>query len=271
MCWPVDGEYMNEFATYQQFFSAEEAEGVIAILKAHDIPYSFKQNKPRFDKLIIGENLNEQWDLSIPQHEFSRVNDLLLANTTVNLDELEKDHYLFAFSHEELQNIIQNPDEWGRHDYLVAVELLKQRGENVSKEQLQEFREKKMEVLAKPPKKVPLFWLIAAYALPVLALLLIWTPVYYDSFNDTATSGILLVYIGSYVIVYGGVIAILVGLSLWQFKKTLPDGNRVYRFLPVDRNHGKIILFLGLMAAISLVISSFYNSNTGNLIHELFG
>ena len=101
--------------------------------------------------------------------------------------------------------------------------------------------------------------------------MLIWTPVYYDSFNDTATSGILLVYIGSYVIVYGGVIAILVGLSLWQFKKTLPDGNRVYRFLPVDRNHGKIILFLGLMAAISLVISSFYNSNTGNLIHELFG
>ena len=106
--------------------------------------------------------------------------------------------------------------------------------------------------------------------LPVLALLLIWTPVYNNSFNS-GYSGILLVYIGAYVMAYGGIIAALVGLSLWQFKKTLPDGNRVYRFLPVDRNHGKIILFLGLIAAISLVISSFYNSNTGNLIHELFG
>jgi hypothetical protein len=271
MCWRVDGKYMSEFATYQQFFSAEEAEGVIAILKEHGIPYTFKQTRAGFDTVIIGENLNEQWDLRIPTDQFSRANDLLLANTTVNLEELEKDYYLFSFSQEELENIIRNPDEWGRHDYLVAVELLKQRGENVSKEQLQEFREKKMEVLAKPPKKVPLFWLIAAYGLPVLAILLIWTPAYYDSFNDSTSSGILLVYIGAYVIAYGGVIAVLVGLSLWQFKKMLPDGNRVYRFLPGDRKHGKTIFFLGLIAAFSLVISSFYNSNTGNLLHEIFG
>lgn len=261
---------MSEFATYQQFFSAEEAEGVIAILNEHGIPYTFKQIHARFDKVIIGENLNEQWDLRIPQHEFSRVNDLLLANTTVNLDELEKDHYLFTFSHEELQNIIQNPDEWGRHDYLVAVELLKQRGENVSKELLQELREKKIEVLAKPPKKVPLGWLIVAYGLPILAILLFWTPVYENSFNS-GTSGILLIYIGSYVMAYGGTIATLVGLSIWQFKKTLPDGNRVYRFLPEDRKHGKTIFFLGLIAIFSLVISSFYNSNSGYMLHEIFG
>src|SRR5688500_4768625 len=136
MCWRADGKYMSEFATYQQFFSAEEADGVIAILNEHGIPYKFEQSRSRFDKVIIGENLNEQWDLSISPKEFSLVNELVLANTTVNIDELEEDHYLLSFSHEELQNIIQNPDEWGRHDYLVAVELLKRRGENVSQEQL---------------------------------------------------------------------------------------------------------------------------------------
>lgn len=258
---------MSEFATYQQFFSAEEAEGVIAILKEHGIPYTFKQKRPGFDTVIIGENLNEQWDLSIPQHEFSRVNDLLLANTSVNLDELEKDHYLFSFSHEELQNIIENPDEWGRHDYLVAVELLKQRGENVTKEQLQELREKKIESLAKPPKKVPVGWLIIAYVLPVWAIIRLWTD---SRIFNSGNLALVLEVIGAYVVVYGGVIALLIGLSLWKFKKTLPNGNRVYRFLPVDRRHGKILFILGIIAILSLATAGFYTSNTGNMPYEIF-
>jgi hypothetical protein len=167
---------MSEFASYQQFYSAEEAEPLIAILKDHGIPFTFKESRSRIDSVIVGDSYNELFDLRIPQHEFSRVTDLLLANTTVNLDELDKDYYLHSFSKEELENIIANPDEWGRHDYLVAVELLKQHGVEVSKQHLQLLREKKIEALTEPPKKVPAIWLVIAYLLPLWSALRVWTP-----------------------------------------------------------------------------------------------
>jgi hypothetical protein len=269
MCWRADGKYMSEFATYQQFFSAEEADGVIAILNEHGIPYTFKQSSPRFDSVIIGENLNEQWDLRIPTDQFSHVNDLLLANTTVNIDDLEKDHYLFSFSPEELKNIIKNPDEWGRHDYLVAVELLKQHGENVTKEQLQDLREKKIETLSKPPKKVPGFWLVVAYLLPVWAAIRVWTPAIFGP-NDLEGIFVWTIYFANYLMTIGGVIATFIGLSLWRFSKPLPNGSRVYRFLAADRKHGKIIFFLGMIAILSIGSAFLYLSGTGIAPYEIF-
>src|SRR5690606_32574856 len=127
-------------------------------LKEHGIPYTLTKTRGQLDSIIVGDNYNDQYDLRIPQHEFTRVTDLLIANTKVNLDELDKDYYLFSFSREELENIINNPDEWSSNDYVIAVELLKSQGENVSREQLEELREKKIETLASSQKKVPGFW-----------------------------------------------------------------------------------------------------------------
>jgi|ADGO01.1.fsa_nt_gi hypothetical protein len=167
---------MDQFASYQQFFSPEEAEPIIAVLKENGIPYTFNKTRGILDAVIIGVNPNDQYDLRIPQHEFRRVSELLIANTKVNLDELEKDYYLFSFTCEELENIIANPDEWSAHDYVVAVELLKRKGESLPKEKLEELRESRFEVLAKSQKKFPGFGLAIAYLLPLWSGLRMWTP-----------------------------------------------------------------------------------------------
>lgn len=253
---------MDQFASYQQFFSPQEAESIITLLKEHGIPYTLTKTRGQLDAIITGVNYNDQYDLRIPQHEFTRVTDLLIANTKVNLDELDKDYYLLSFSREELENIINNPDEWSSNDYVIAVELLKSQGENVSREQLEELREKKIETLASSQKKVPGFWLVVAYALPLWSAVRIWTPFPKRAWLDNAIISVLATF-SNYLMVYGGVIGVFVGLSLWKFKKLLPDGNSVYRFLPADRLHGNIIFYLGIIAVISLALAFFYTSITG--------
>lgn len=214
---------MSEFATYQQFFSAEEAEGIIDVLKANGIPYKFELGMGTVDK-VIGGDTNNYYELRISPGEFERVTSLILSNTTVNLEELEKDHYLFSFTDKELYNIIANPDDWGRQDYLVAVELLKQRGDEYTPEELQKLRHSKMERLAVPEKTTG-DWIVLGYVFAIL----------------------------------GGLIAIVWGYTLWNFTKLLPDGRRVFMYSERDRRHGKRIFLIGVIAFITSLLLRLYS------------
>jgi len=50
---------MDQFASYQQFFSPEEAEPIIAVLKENGIPYTFNKTRGILDAVIIGVNPND--------------------------------------------------------------------------------------------------------------------------------------------------------------------------------------------------------------------
>jgi hypothetical protein len=234
---------MSEFATYRQFFSAEEAKPLIALLNEHGIPYTFTPIRARFDNIIVGESINESFELKVPATEFDHVTSLQLANTTVNIDLLDKDYYMLSFSEDELYNVIKNPDEWSVQDYLIAVELLKRRGKVFTREKLQELRTKKIETLATPEKKLAAGWLILAYGIPLWAGLTVWFP--YPSFAR----------------LWPAFLGTLWGVTLWKFKKLLPDGRRVYIYQASDRAHGKRIFFIGLAALISVMIGIIYWSH----------
>jgi hypothetical protein len=58
------------------------------------------------------------------------------------------------------------------------------------------------------------------------------------------------IYVGYFSAIFGGLFGIMIGWTLAYFKKTLPDGYRIYAYREEDRNHGTRIL---LISSISLI------------------
>lgn len=200
---------MSQLSTYQRFFSTEEAAPVIEVLQAQQIPFSFIEIVQPVGTTITGESPSDRFELKIPACEFEKVDDLLLDSFSINLEELEKDHYLYSFTSDELENILHKPDEWGKQDYRLARKLLQQQGISFTDEELEAMRKRRNNELARP-EKIENAWIGAGYFFSLL----------------------------------GGLIGILIGLSILQSVKTLPDGRKVYTYSDRARWQARRIIFI---------------------------
>jgi hypothetical protein len=76
--------------------------------------------------------------------------DVLLLNLSkAQLDNVEKDHYLFEFTNEELYEITEKPDEWGEFDFLLAMKILSDRGLPVNHAKIIKSKQDRVETLSK--------------------------------------------------------------------------------------------------------------------------
>lgn len=201
---------MSHFATYEKFFNPEQAEPVLAILKEYDIPFELSPITQTVDVLITGGQPSSQYELKIPSTGFEQVNRLLREEMRVNLDDVDPDYYLFSFTDKELVEILMQPDEWGRMDFLIARKILETRGIVYSAEELDTLWNKRMNDLAQPEKHG---WIYAGYGLSVI----------------------------------GCFLGIIVGMVFWQSTKTLPNGKRYYIYDESTRKHGKNIFYLSII------------------------
>ncbi len=132
---------------------------------------------------------------------------------------LPEDYYLFSFSNNELIEVIQKKDEWNEIDYLLAIKLLKNRGVEITSEDIEKTQKDRLSQLKKPEKSAR-SWIIAGYIIAML----------------------------------GGLLGFIIGYVLLTQKKTLPNGERVYEYIESDRKHGKNILYVGIIFFIFNVI-----------------
>ena len=109
-----------------------------------------------------------------------------------------------------MKEIIAKPDEWGSFDYQLAQKILKEKGMEVSEEQIQVLKDLRHKELAEPEK-------------------------------ETATN-IGLYYILTLILFP---IGIIIGWVWAYSKKTLPNGQRVYAYNKAVQGHGKRILTIG--------------------------
>jgi len=203
---------MSSYASYEKFFNPEQAEPVLTILQENEIPYDFTPiNKP-VDQVIAGGGPAYAFEVKLAANKFETVNRLLREKIQINLNEIAPDYYLFTFDNNELVNILKEPDEWGRFDYVTARAILETRGIKFTTEELDAFWNKKMEKLAQPEKEGKA-WLYAGY----------------------------------FFAAFGGFFGVLIGLVLIQSTKLLPDGRRVYTYDETTRKRGKTILYLSLI------------------------
>lgn len=210
--------------TFRRFGNPEDAEDLIAILSANDITYLIEDASPTFDVTFSGNTFEKEVYIKIKQSDFESTEELLLNSTQVETTQIPKDYYLLEFSNEELIEVLMKPDEWSPIDYKLSQQILKERGKEIDSEIILTLKKKRIESLAEPERSQKT-WIYAGYIFVLL----------------------------------GGIIGLFIGWHLITFKKTLPNGSRVYAYVKSDRKSGKNILILGLIFIVIWSFIRFYD------------
>jgi hypothetical protein len=217
-----------EFITYQKFNDIELANELIAVLSENDIPYTMEEEAPVFDPSFSFKEIVTEYAVKINAGDFERVNQLLAESEKDNVNNADKDYYLFSFTDAELMEVITKADEWSAFDNQLAQKIMADRGKSITDEQISRIKEERIEELKKP--------------------------------DAPQTGWIIIGYISAFL---GGLIGIFIGWYLASYKKTLPDGQKVYGYTEHDRKQGQLIFFIGIVVlciGIIMKVMVIYNS-----------
>ncbi|GAA4344115.1 hypothetical protein [Flaviaesturariibacter amylovorans] len=192
------------FATFRSFTDPETAAALATQLREAGITVRLRDESSPIDTLLTGGVPDNFIQLQLDPRDFATAQAFLEEYYRQQLHLLPADYYLFGFSNTELREIIEKPDEWNPLDYVLAQKLLADRGLELSTESLRELKTVRLRSLAQPKALPsgwrPFIWILALfYSLPTL----------------------------------------LLGLVLYHFRRTLPDGSNSYVYTAADRSFGK--------------------------------
>jgi hypothetical protein len=199
-----------DFVVFRKFNDQERVEAIVAILREHHIEFQVTEDRDSLDGLYGGSKLTNYY-VKLKQADFARTHAVLQSLGEEALEHVEKDHYLYAFTDEELFEVLSKPDEWNEMDYQLSKRILKERGKEINNDTIELLKQQRIRELAKPEESQRA-WIYAGYIFSLL----------------------------------GGLLGIFIGWHLSSFKKTLPNGQRVYGYAEADRKHGSRILIIGI-------------------------
>lgn len=213
-----------EFITYQKFNDPALANELAGLLDEHRIKYYIEEETSGFDPSMVMSNAAVDYAVKIKDKDFEQVNQLIKEAESKNIEGIDEDYYLYDFTNDELMDVLTKADEWSALDYVLAQKILTKRGKSFTEKDIAAIKEKRMEELkaADPPQTT---WIILGYLFAVI----------------------------------GGILGLFIGWHLKSYKKTLPDGERVYAYTENDRWHGKIIFYLAIVGV------------TGSFIYRMWG
>lgn len=210
----------TEFVTYKKFDTLEEAQALIGTLNKNGIQNFMEDNSSGTDiTSTYGSQEQTEFDVKISQNDFEKADLLLEKEALETVRKLSNDYYLFSFNTTELYDVIDNFDEWNETDYLLAQKLLRAKGEKITDEEIKKRKNIRIDKL-KTPEKAAIQWIMLGYMTAV----------------------------------FGGVLGIFIGYYLSQFKKRIPNGEKVFAYDNASRNSGKIMFVLGIISTIFWII-----------------
>ncbi|HET6226606.1 MAG TPA: hypothetical protein VFF27_10025 [Bacteroidia bacterium] len=204
---------IDQFNTFQKFSEPTEALDLLELLKANNINGLFDDNSTSFDPTFSASQLTKEYRVKLLKKDFEPARKLLLTLYASQLENADPNHYLFSFTDEELIEIIHKQNEWSYFDFLLAQKILKDRGKDVSPEQIETLWKERIKELSTPENKQT-GWIIVGYLFALT----------------------------------GGLLGIFIGWYLSRHKKTLPDGNVVFAYSASDRKHGYFIFLIGIVS-----------------------
>lgn len=209
-----------EFIKYRDFFESETAAEFALVLRDHGIEYRVEEFNDSLGAPYGERPLSFVTTIMIRKADFSKVDDVVAEEAKAVAQEIDRSHYLYTFSNEELFEVISKPDEWNAVDYQLAKTILRQRGVMVDDVTFDNLKARRLEDLSRPePDQTN--WVKAGY---IMALA-------------------------------GGIVGLFIGWHLMTYKKVLPNGDKVYGYRKHDRSHGRWIFIVGLiMFPIALLI-----------------
>jgi hypothetical protein len=210
----------HQFLTFRKFNDLALAEQLISKLEEHGIVYELEDNSLRINPLVNNDELSKEYLVRLRKANFEKVTNFLLDDERRNFTEIESNYYLLSFTTDELMDVLTNYDEWNDFDVALARKLLNDRGELIDDEKIRSIKQERLQTLREPEKSQTL-WIVAGY---VFALL-------------------------------GGILGLFIGWHLSRYKKTLPNGEQVYGYLPTDRKQGNRIFILSIFCTIFWLIA----------------
>ncbi len=202
------------FLTFRKYQDPALAEEVASLLRESRIECAVETNDHFFNPSFMNDPITQaRTDLKLHPEDFTKADKVLADYYKTQLNSVDKEYYLFDFSDRELAEIIAKPDEWGPFDYQLAQKILGDRGQDITTERVELMKEQRIADLKKPEP-----------------------------------AGSAWIYLGYLSAIFGGAIGIIIGALLINFKKTLPNGERVYAYRESDRRQGKLIIGLSLLS-----------------------
>lgn len=209
---------MNDnFTSFRKYPDASQAKGLEQFLKENNIECLYIDNSPRLGTAFGGE-MQKEYEIQLRQPDFEKATLLLEELAKEEVNQLPDDYYLLEFTDDELIDVVVKKDEWNEFDYLLAIQLLKERGKTIDEELINSLNKRRIEDLAKPESDQTA-WIIAGYAFALM----------------------------------GGLLGLITGYVIWTADKTLPNGQKVYTYSKRDRKHGKRIVIVSLIVLPALV------------------
>lgn len=200
----------EEFVTFEKFNNESLAVDFGSLLNKNKIDFLIENISINFDPILSNNEFGKEYCVKIKKDDFEKANDILREKAKKEINEIQDDYYLLSFSSEELIDVIEKSDEWNKFDVELALKLLNERGNEITTKQINELKKQRIIELSKPEEGQNIY-IIIGY---ISALL-------------------------------GGLLGVFIGWHLLTFKKTLPNGNRIYAYSENDRKHGNRILILG--------------------------
>jgi hypothetical protein len=212
---------MNQvnYKTYRTFNDYGLVRELEATLAEHEIAYVTENTSLPFDPSFANNPVNQEYRVKIQSEDFEKANAALIKEASEHLDEADQDHYLFAFSDEELIQLISKRDEWSDYDFLLAQRILKERGRIIEDKELADLEEKRLQELNKFEKINP-GWIYAGFLFALL----------------------------------GGIFGIMMGWFISSNTKTLANGKTIYCYSDADRSKGRIMLTAGIVVLVFCLV-----------------
>jgi hypothetical protein len=213
---------MSELLTYGTYHTEEEAKDLTDLLETMQIRYEVERHKNALDKIYIGDDLSPTIAVKIKSNDFEAVNAALRLQAKNYTQAIDPGYYLLHFSNDELIAVIQNDNEWNAFDQGLAEKLLSERQVAYDRSKVNSPGE----AVVKPYTIAPQY-LVLEYLLSILAP-------------------------------YAGII---IGLATIAAFRTLRNGTKVKMYDDPSRNHGRILLVIGVIR--TLYTFYFYHYGRG--------
>ena len=211
---------IDSLPSFRVFYTEQEARSFLDSLTGLGISAFLVEDKLNIDGAFVGVAADSIYRIKIQQEDFSRAQQLLLEKAERIYTQIPEGHYLLDFSVEELQDILSKPLEWSVDDIVISKMILRSKGIDTD----QTLHQKVSDVSTSQfhPKEWSTKELVMAY----------------------------------FCILLLGIGGIVIGLVMWQSKKTLPDGTMIFSNSEDDRLHGRVIFLIGVISVITGTVAA---------------
>ncbi|RZJ69606.1 hypothetical protein [Flavobacterium sp.] len=217
---------MDEFVTFKRFNSKNAASALGDFFEKNGIDFVIEDDSAHVDLTFSG-NLEKEFRVKLRPDDFEKAHKIIEDSVADELADLPPDYYLLSFSESELLDVLSAKDEWSAFDFMLAQKLLKDKGREVSEDELRSLEKERIDKLSEPDKP------------------------------DAAVN-----FFGWITVIFGGIFGLVVGWYLSSHKKTLPNGARIFAFSDKDRKNGRAMLRWSLISIAFWVALYFFTTLT---------